>query len=265
MAFSVRHWDIPAIRSYDEAKDKFHKDTPIRGGDQSIRRFVSRTDKTKWLKHEIIDGVDVYKAGLHESWLVAFYPTHYEITMGGWGTASTINFIRGVTGVWVQRLRTADYIPKGFNLDIPAGYTYRDYPINGWERYKFGYDHTPLEPEKHPKLVKYKVNRKRMNEVRKVAKPFYEYIDAMHNLTGDTISEDIDWSHPYRNTATLISYIEDQDKWWEMFEVLSWQTQERYYDYALRKPMYKRNVANMKQCIDNALKESAPHVLDVVN
>lgn len=273
MSYHIDKQHLPRIYNYQDAKDLFDRLTPIRGGDQSLRRIAKRNDASKWLEHEIVDGVDIYTAGLHRSGLISYCPTHYEITMDGWGSMSTMLFITAVTGKLCTGIPTRDYIPQGFPADLlEASFSYNGYPIDTSGTYKFDYDDKPLDLDAHPKLVKYKVNRKRMNEVRKVAKPFYEYIDAMSNLLDSNI-RDVDdvnanrtnyWDNPYRNTAKVIADIEDQDKWWDMFQCLSWQTQDSKYDYASGKMVYTRNIGAMKYKIEAELKYNSPHVLDAV-
>lgn len=270
MAYHIDTHHVPRIYGYQDVKDLFDRLTPIRGGDQSLRRIAKRNDASKWLEHEIKDGIDIYTAGLHNSGLVKFYPTHYEITMDGYGTTSTMLFITAITGKLCTGIPTRDYIPQGFSeILMEAAHSYNGYPIHTSSRYKFDYEHKPLDLDAHPKLVKYKVNRKRMNEVRKVAKPFYEYIDAMSNLLDSEI-RDVDdnrtnyWDNPYRYTPNLVADLENQDKWWDMFQCLAWQTQSSKYDYIMGRTVHTRDVNAMKHKIDTELKLSSPHVLDAV-
>lgn len=268
MAFHIDTHHLPRIYSYQDAKDLFDRLTPIRGGDQSLRRIAKRNDASKWLEHEIKDGIDIYTAGLHNSGLVKFYPTHYEITMDGYGTTSTMLFISAITGRTCTGISPRAYIPQGFSDSLmEAAHSYAGYPIHTSGTYRFDYDHKPLDLDAHPKLVKYKVNRKRMNEVRRVAKPFYEYVEAMNNLMDadmNSFGRDNYWDSPYRNTAHMIANIENQDKWWEMFQCLAWQTQSSRYDFDLGKMVYTRSIGAMKHKIDAELKYNSPHVLDAV-
>jgi hypothetical protein len=268
MAYHIDKQHLPRIYNYQDAKDLFERITPIRGGDQSLRRIAKRNDASKWLEHEVVDGIDIYTAGLHRSGLISYYPTHYEITMDGWGSMSTMLYITAVTGRVCTGIPTRDYIPQGFSESLmEASFSYNGYPIHTSGTYKFDYDNKPLDLDAHPKLVKYKVNRKRMNEVRRMAKPFYEYVDAMNNLMDadmNTGGRDNHWDSPYRNTAHMIADIENQDKWWEMFQCLAWQTQSSKYDFDLGKMVYTRNIGAMKHKIDIELKYNSPHVLDAV-
>jgi len=263
MAFHIDSSVLPRIYGYNHAREMFNNITPIRGGDQSVRRIGRRSDATKWLRHEIRDGVDVFVAGLHHSNIVEYHPTHYELSMCGWNTQSTQLFIQAITGKGCYAVRLSEYVPRGFRADINADATYNGYAIRANGDYKFDYDNKPLQVM--PVIKKYKVNRKRMNEVRKVAKPFYEYLDAMHNITPEHVDTNISyWDNEYRNPVKLARSLDDKSAWWSMFEVLSWQSRFSKYDHTVGQMVYTRNVAGMKRIVDEYLKENNPQVLDEV-
>ena len=172
-------------------------------------------------------------------------------------------FIHAVIGRHCGNLVKSAFVPRGFDVDIHADAWFNDYAIRANVRYKFDYDHKPLQ--EMPKVKKYQVNRKRMNEVRKVAKPFYEYIDTMDNLAPKQIETTINyWSNEYRNPAMLLQSLEDKEQWWSMFQLLEWQTQSSRYDYSASRMTYTRNVKAMKDKVDACLKEQSPQVLDEV-
>jgi hypothetical protein len=263
MGFHIDSSVLPRIYDYNHAREMFNSITPIRGGDQSVRRIGRRSDATKWLRHEIRDGVDVFVAGLHHSNIVEYHPTHYELSMCGWNTQSTQLFIQAITGKGCYAVRLSEYVPRGFRADINADATYNGYAIRANGDYKFDYDNKPLQVM--PVIKKYRVNRKRMNEVRKVAKPFYEYLDAMHNITPEHVDTNISyWDNEYRNPAMLIQSIEDKEQWWSMFEVLTWRTRNSKYDHTVGQMVYTRNVAGMKRIVDEYLKDNNSQVLDEV-
>ena len=267
MGFHIDSSVLPRIYDYNHARDMFNNITPIRGGDQSVRRIGRRSDATKWLRHEIRDGVDVFIAGLHHSNIVEYYPTHYELSMCGWNTQSTQLFIHAITGRGCYAIRLSEFIPRGFRADINADATYNGYAIRANGDYKFDYDNKPLQ--EMPVVKKYRVNRKRMNEVRKVAKPFYEYIDAMHNLAPDGVAEHNNtvqsyWRSPYRSGQLVLEHLNNRDEWWNMFECINGLTQARHYDYKTGLMTYHRNVKAMKDWVEVVLKVNSPHVLDEV-
>jgi hypothetical protein len=114
--------------------------------------------------------------------------------------------------------------------------------------------------------TKYKVNRKRMNEVRKTAKPFYNYIDAMDNLVGDMdVAFKNYWDSPYRDSYKVIANLGVEEQWWDMFECIAWQTQRSNWDHKSSQRVYVRQPNAMKKLVDDALKAVNPQVLDVVN
>ncbi len=263
MAYHIDSSVLPRIHGYNHAREMFNNITPIRGGDQSVRRIGRRSDATKWLRHEIRDGVDVYVAGFHRSNIIEYHPTHYELSMCGWNSQSTQMFIHAITGKGCYAIKLNEFVPRGFRADINADATYNGYAIRANGDYKFDYDNKPLQAM--PQLKKYRVNRKRMNEVRKVAKPFYEYIDAMHNLAPEQVDSNMSyWDSEYRNPAMLIQSIEDKEQWWSMFEVLTWRTRITSYDHTAGQRVYTRSVAGMKRIVDEYLKENNPQVLDEV-
>jgi hypothetical protein len=263
MAFHINANVLPCIHSYNHARELFNSITPIRGGDQSVRRIGKRNDATKWLKHEIRDGVEVFVAGFHRSNIVEYYPTHYNLSMCGWNTQSTQLFITAVTGRGCYAVRSSELVPRGFSANVNADATYNGYAIYESERYKFDYFDKPLQ--EMPQIKKYKVNRKRMNEVRKTAKPFYEYVDAMSNLLGEEIEqEQTYWQSDYRRTSPVVNNLANKDVWWDMYNAIAWMTQGRYYDFKTGKMHYSRSAQAMKNWVDGALKANNPQVLDEV-
>lgn len=263
MGFHIDASVLPRIYGYDHARELFNSITPIRGGDQSVRRIGRRSDAAKWLRHEIRDGVDVFIAGLHHSNIVEYHPTHYELSMCGWNTQSTQLFIHAITGKSCYNICASAFVPRGFSVDIYADAMYGEYAIRANGDYKFDYDHNPLQ--EMPVIKKYEVNRKRMNEVRKLAKPFYEYIDAMHNISPEQVESKVSyWDNPYRNAANLALALKDKDAWWSMFGVLEWQTRFTRYDHIAGQMVYTRNVEGMKRIVDEYLKDNNPQVLDEV-
>lgn len=185
--------------------------------------------------------------------------------MRGWTSISTRLFIQAVMGVPVHNLREYDYVPKGFRVPFDWNILYNNIPIKSNVTYDFDYAHNPLSEMDKPN--KYKVNRKRMNEVRQVAKPFYAYIDSMDNLLDDLYMADRGyWNSPYRTSPIkLMEDIGNQECWWDMFECLAWQTQGRQWEHGTGKVVYWRQPDAMKKAVDEAMKVLNPQVLDVVN
>ena len=192
MAFSIDTHNLPWIPNYEAAVKEFEKHTPIRGGDQSVRRIANRKDNTKLLIEEIRDGVRVYKARLWRTDLIVYYPTHYEISIGGWPTTSTFKFLNTVSPSQIYTDSDREYVPQDFDMDNRLGYHYyAGVPIASEGRFKFAYGtNKPLEPERHPVYKKYKLNRKALNAVYKDYRPFMAYAKTMLGLmTEEAIAE----------------------------------------------------------------------------
>lgn len=233
MAYSVNISDIPTLRTYKQAQERFNETKPIRGGDQSMRRLGKRSDQHKYIRHEVRDGIDVYIAGLYETDLVYYYPTHHNVTMGGWTTKSTVDFIHKVAPARLSSHAESSYIPSGFRYQGIPFYRldYAGQPIDHGSIYSFTYDNIPLG--EHPKRIKYAVDRKKMNEVMKPYKPFLQYVKAMHALHGDTVA-DIDEvrkqvlevTKSYRSNA-FIGLVESEDTYWAGYMSLFYEASRR--------------------------------------
>ena len=192
MAFSIDTHNLPWIPNYEAAVKEFEKHTPIRGGDKSVRRIANRKDDTKLLIEEIRDGVRVYKARLWRTDLIVYYPTHYEISMGGWATMSTFKFLNTVSPSRLHAESDRLYVPQDFVTDFNRHgyYYYADVPVTSNEVFKFAYGtNKPLEPERHPVYKRYMINRKALNAVYKDYRPFMAYAKTMLGLM-DTSSDD---------------------------------------------------------------------------
>lgn len=249
MAYHIDTHHLPRIYGYDHAKRIFDSITPIRGGDQSVRRLGKRSDANKWIKHEIREGVDVFIAGLYSTDVVTFYPSHYEIYMGGWDSMSTRKFIEAIQGMWCSSIRESDYIPKGYSNLNEATVMYAGHPISASHKYKFDYDHKPLSPLLS--LQKYKVNRKKMNAVRREFKSFVTYMETMDGLQ-DTKLENGGYMRAWRASGDRLRMAQDQDSWWELFQALAWSSRD--VDWGRGSPVYHRRIKGMKRDFDNMLK-----------
>ena len=67
MSFHINVWNMPRIETYDKAKREFESRTVVRGESQSVRRLGDRYEKEKWLRQEVIDGIEVYIAGYYDT------------------------------------------------------------------------------------------------------------------------------------------------------------------------------------------------------
>jgi len=101
MAFSITTADLPILSSYNDAKEAYERIKPIRGSNSARRPLGTRTAKHKWITHEVHDGHDVYTVGLNETPLIKYYPTHYNISLGGWVTRSTLDYISAIASGYI--------------------------------------------------------------------------------------------------------------------------------------------------------------------
>ena len=219
MAYGIDVSDLPTMNTYEDAQNRFNRTPVIRGGDQSLRRLGNRSNKYKWLMHEVRDGIDVYIAGLHNSGLIEYYPTHYNVTLDGYDTSSTVAYIGKVAPAMIRTHAESRYIPNGFRHNGLPFYRldYAGHPIASGNKYSFTYDNIPLG--EHPKRIKYAVDRKKMNDVMKPYKPFLEYVKVIHALHGDTVEDIQELKHvctinnEYRSNA-FIGLAESEDTYW---------------------------------------------------
>jgi len=277
MSFAVSSYDMPYVGSYSDAETLFNKLTPIRGGDQNVRRFVKRTDRAKILKQEFDNGVEVYAFYYYRTPVAKYYPTHIEIYMGGWNSDSTRNIISGLTGLYVRSARSSDYIPAGFRdrpSDLEVQVFVNDYPIRTSERYKFGYDGKPLEGQELAKVRKYVVNRSRMNEVRKQYKPFIEYMKVMTpmiDIENDNVAEGIfaeaNRDYTPRGMSKVLNLACDEKTYWNAFTVMVTKFHGYRWLYNQGTGYSRKRALDINVLLrefDKALKQENHHVLDVV-
>ena len=272
MAFSIDTHNLPWIPNYEAAVKEFEKHTPIRGGDKSVRRIANRKDDTKLLIEEIRDGVRVYKARLWRTDLIVYYPTHYEISMGGWATMSTFKFLNTVSPSRLNAESDRLYVPQDFVTDFNRHgyYYYADVPVTSNEVFKFAYGtDRPLEPERHPVYTRYKLNRKALNAVYKDYRPFMAYAKTLMGLTetnttdvGDTESMYMALTRFDRNIKLVRGAQETADlaEWFKVFEALV---------YANRKIQWTPNrvwvchESDIMRDLRRRIKRTNPQVLEV--
>lgn len=249
MAFGISTYELPWIRSYQEAVDKYNSIKPIRGGDQSLRRIAKRSDDKKWMRHEVRDGVDVYIAGLWSSGLVEYYPTHYNITMGGWSSKSTTAFIHTVAPASMSSHSRSSYIPNGF-MNRGKEFCHLDYagcPINSMDKYGFSYDNQPLG--EHPKRIKYAVDRKKMNMVMKQYKPFLQYVQTMHGLHGDTVKDLSEMRAQMGGPANGLTLAADEATYWVGYQTLFYEAARQHWSVG-----WVANISTINRVFRNAVK-----------
>lgn len=97
MAWSNGGWnrhELPMLRDYEAAKQKYESTKPIRGRSDDTRPLGKR--RTTWMQitKGMEDGVEYYAAKLYNTECVKWYANgNMEISVGGWATYTTRDFI----------------------------------------------------------------------------------------------------------------------------------------------------------------------------
>ena len=200
MGFHINVYNMPRMYTYEQARDTFNSRTAVRGEDQSIRRLGDRYEKEKWLRQEIIDGIEVYIAGYYETDLVAFYPTHKEITLGGYPSISTEYFVEYISGHHLFSFEHKKYVPppytrsplvKNHQIECYINLIGTPYHMNAYDWYKINYDGTPVDETQFEKPIKYRFDATQMRELRKPYKKLLKYADTMLKLcNGEGMAND---------------------------------------------------------------------------
>ena len=271
---------MPVIKTFDQAKKEFQSRTVVRGQPHSMRRLGGRYEKEKWLKQEMIEGIEVYVAGYYNSELVRYYPTHMEFSLGGYPSLSTKLFIQGLTyTVSFWKYYPDDYVPKPFsheaNKDIESRVTLygirdeadRHIDCRSW--YKVYYDKRFDDNDNYLTPKKFKVDRKRMKEITHRYQPFLKYADSMIKLNSD--------AHTIRDEATSKYIIEQrsdnfistwvlqsalqESEWWYVYYELARETYSSVFNPTNREWEGKLTIRGMKHYIYNELKKRSSYVL----
>ena len=264
MAFYIDTYYLPCLQSYDEARAKFVNTAPVRGDDQSVRRLGDRYHKDKWIKQEIIDGKEVYIAGLYSTELVFYYPTHYEITLGNYPSISTKLFVDRLSGMTISNFNRKKYVPSGFHVESTNDNIesfINGHAIGRHERYAFEYgSKAPMQEHIQPK--KYKVSRKIMAEARGTVAQFRAYVQGMHAIVNP---EDVqgyqDGYDRYKiSEDILIADMKDPNKHWNMFQYIAKAVGfSEWRGGPNRTAVLKLN--HMKGYIDTMLRRKTPQAL----
>jgi hypothetical protein len=264
MAFYIDTYNLPVLQSYDEARAKFVNTSPVRGEDQSVRRIGDRHHKDKWIKQEIIDGKEVYIAGLYSTELVFYYPSHYEITLGNYPSISTKLFVDRVSGMTIKNFNRKAYVPSGFHVESTNDKIecfINGHAIGRHERYAFEYgSKAPMQEHVQPK--KYKVSRKIMAEARGTVAQFRAYVQGMHAIVNPDDVENYRYTYDNYKTKdeTLLNDMQDETKHWALFQHIAKRVGfSEWRGGPNRIAVLKLN--HMKGYIDTLLKRATPQAL----
>jgi len=210
-----------------------------------------------------------------ESYL-AFYPTFVELhnatsAYGSW-------WIESLTGLKSRACNWDKIIPRYFERHelgkkLPVRRYVRydtslddnrhvwsndkevfDFPLYKNQKIKFDYNMMPIS--ELPKFPKYKINRKKMNLLRKANADFPQYVEAMYKLLPKPIPSD------WLEKAEEDKNNKDLDKKYRNFLELVWRESRTYrsYTYTGHEVKLERLLEN----IDAHLKRMHPEVLDQV-
>lgn len=210
-----------------------------------------------------------------ESYL-AFYPTFVELhnaesTYGSW-------WIESLTGLKTRACNWDKIVPRHFDRhevdkNLPERRYVRydislddnqhvwsddnevySFPLQENQKLRFDYNMMPID--ELPTFPKYKINRRKMNLLRKANADFPQYVEAMYKLLPKPIPSD------WLEKAEEDKNNKDLDKKYRNFLELVWREARTYssYTYTGHEVKLERLLEN----IDAHLKRMHPEVLDKV-
>jgi hypothetical protein len=209
---------------------------------------------------------------------LAYYTNYIEIKQGD-DSQYTNWFIESLTGLIGRSVSWNKLIPDAFdrnkfNLPIRRWVMYHeslrnikkpfvtdreefDFPIYPKQKVRFDYNMKPID--ELPVFPKYRINRKKMNLLRKEHKDFPQYIEAMFKLLPPLTQEWFD-------IAKKEAEDETPDKKYRMFlGLLLAEKQYNGWGYLNRDTgLYELSLSNILERFDWQLKKSHPEVLDKV-
>jgi len=271
---------MPVIKTFDQAKREFQSRTAVRGQPHSVRRLGDRYEKEKWLKQEMLEGIEVYVAGYYNSELVRYYPTHMEFSLGGYPSLSTKLFIQGLTyTISFWNYYPDDYVPKPFSHEANKAIETRvtlygksleaDRYIDKDSWYKVYYDERFDDNDNYITPKKFKVDRKRMKEITHRYQPFLKYADSLIKLNSDadTIRDEATSKYirehradNFVSTWVLQSALQESE-WWYVYYELARETYSSVFNSTNREWEGKLTIRGMKHYIYNELKKRSSYVL----
>jgi hypothetical protein len=274
MGFHINVWNMPRIETYDKAKEVFASKTVVRGENQSIRRIGDRYEREKWLRQEILDGIEVYTAGYYDTDLVRFYPTHKEITLGSYPSTSTQFFVEYIGGINLQQFQHKKYVPSPFTrspmvknhqIECYINNVHGLYYMNADAWYKLDYKNKALNESQFETPVKYRFDASQMRELRKPYKKLLKYADTMLKLSNNEgVEKDENLNEQVRvYRENVLEMFADEDKTYlSYYHLLSRCQHHRWNgkDYDTR-----CNIGMIKRYLDKQIKLENPQVLVEVN
>jgi len=275
MGFHINVFNMPRIQDYKHAKEIFNSKTVVRGENQSIRRIGDRYEREKWLRQEILDGIEIYTAGYYDTDLVRFYPTHKEITLGSYPSTSTQLFVEYIAGLGLYPFEHKRYVPSPFTrspmvknsqIECFLNQCGDKFYMNADDWYKLDYNNQPLNSEQFEKPVKYSFDASQMRELRKPYKDTIKYIDTLlklNNNTGMEIDKEMGDKLDAYGDDKLKMLRDDNNRYLAMYYLCTRTQHHRW----LGNGQYDKtvNIGMIKRYIDKMIKIDNPQVLVEVN
>jgi len=274
MGFHINVFNMPRITDYKHAKEIFNSKTVVRGENQSVRRLGDRYEKEKWLRQEILEGIEVYTAGYYDTDLVKFYPTHKEITLGSYPSSSTQYFVEYIAGLGLYPFEHKRYVPAPFTrsplvknnqIECYINQLGDKFYMNAHDWYKLDYHNEPINPEQFEKPVKYRFDASQMRELRLPYKKLLKYADTMLKLNTDGFENDEKLSELVSvYSDRVLDLFADEEQTYLSFYHLVRQTQHSRWTGSGGYVSYV-NIGMIKRYIDRQIKLDNPQVLVEVN
>jgi hypothetical protein len=266
---------MPRIQDYKHAKEIFNSKTVVRGENQSIRRIGDRYEREKWLRQEILDGIEIYTAGYYDTDLVRFYPTHKEITLGSYPSTSTQLFVEYIAGLGLYPFEHKRYVPSPFTrspmvknsqIECFLNQCGDKFYMNADDWYKLDYNNQPLNSEQFEKPVRYCFDASQMRDLRKPYKDTIKYIDTilkLNNNTGMEIDKEMGDKLDAYGDDKLKMLRDDNNRYLAMYYLCTRTQHHRW----LGNGQYDKtvNIGMIKRYIDKLIKLENPQVLVEVN
>ena len=268
MGFHINVWNMPRLETYDKAREYFIKTSAVRGEDQSVRRLGDRYEKEKWLRQEILDGIEVYTAGYYNTDLVRFYPTHKEITLGGYPSVSTQYFVEYQARVNLSALEHKRYVPAPFTkTPLVANNSIEcmlnndpDKCLDAKSWYRINYDGT-MDDSQFLKPRKYVIDNKQMRELRKPFRNLLKYIDTLVKLNNEGVQKNNDLENQIRSyQGNILDLLVDENNMYLGYYHLVSRTQHSRWVSQGNYTLYV-NTGMVKRYLDKLIKLSNPQVL----
>jgi hypothetical protein len=261
---------MPRLGTYEQAKEYFNNNAPVRGENKSIRRLGDRYAREKWLRQEIKDGIETYVAGYYRTDLVRFYPTHKEITLGGYPSYSTKRFIERVASLWLVEFEHKSYVPAPFTrqpnvvnneiegmLSMKNGY----HCMDAYNWYRVEYDGN-TNAEQYIKPKKFKVDPAQMRELRKPYKNLIKYVDTIIKLGNAGVESDQKLTDQIpEGHGRILEMMKHEDNMYLAHYYLLKNTQHRVYWNAGTGDKFHVTIGMVKRFLDKIIKLENPQVL----